>query len=84
MKFVEICLQVADEQRRLAGRGYDVFVVRVEGQLDVMRGCRHVVDIQIEEERGDDSNLSQPTLQASTRRRGRLERRLGRPISEVR
>jgi len=31
LKVVEVWLQVADEQRRLAGRGYDVRVVRVEG-----------------------------------------------------
>jgi hypothetical protein len=31
LKFVEVCLQVAEEQRRLGGRGYDGRVVRVEG-----------------------------------------------------
>jgi hypothetical protein len=31
LKIVEVGLQVADEQRRLAGRGYDGRVVRVEG-----------------------------------------------------
>jgi len=30
LKVVEVCLQIADEQRRLAGRGYDGHVVRVE------------------------------------------------------
>jgi hypothetical protein len=30
LKFVEVGLQVADEQRLLAGRGYDGRVVRVE------------------------------------------------------
>ena len=30
-KFVELLLQVADKQRRLAERGYDGRVVRVEG-----------------------------------------------------
>ena len=38
LKFVELGIQVADKQRRLAGRGYDGRVVRVEGQLDVVRG----------------------------------------------
>jgi hypothetical protein len=31
LKFVQLCFQVADKQRRLAGRGYDGRVVRVEG-----------------------------------------------------
>jgi len=31
LKFVELWLQVADEQRQLAGRGYDGRIVRVEG-----------------------------------------------------
>ena len=31
LKVVEVGLQVADEQRRLAGRGYDCRVIRVEG-----------------------------------------------------
>jgi len=30
LKVVEVRLQVADEQRRLAGRGYDGRVIRVE------------------------------------------------------
>ena len=37
LKVVEIRLQVADEQLRLAGNGSDGRVVRV-GQLDVVRG----------------------------------------------
>ena len=39
-------MQVADEQHRRARRGYDGRIVRVEGQLDVVRGFGHVVDIQ--------------------------------------
>ena len=31
LKVVEIWLQVADEQRRLVGRGYDGRVIRLEG-----------------------------------------------------
>jgi hypothetical protein len=31
LKVVEVCLQVADKQRRLARRGYDGRVIRVEG-----------------------------------------------------
>jgi hypothetical protein len=31
LEFVEVGLQVADEQRRLAGRGYDCRVIRLEG-----------------------------------------------------
>jgi len=38
LKVVEVWLQVADKQRRLAGRGYDGRVVSVEGQIDVVRG----------------------------------------------
>ena len=38
LKVVEVGLQVADEQRRLAERGYDCRVIRVKGQLDVVRG----------------------------------------------
>ena len=37
LKVVEIGFQVADKQRRLAGRGYDGRVVRVEGQLDMVQ-----------------------------------------------
>jgi hypothetical protein len=37
LKVVDLGFQVADKQRRLAGRGYDGRVVRVEGQLDVDR-----------------------------------------------
>jgi hypothetical protein len=36
LKVTEIGLQVADEQRRLAGRGYDGRTIRVNGQLDVV------------------------------------------------
>jgi hypothetical protein len=31
LKVVEVGLQVVDEQRRLAGRGYDYRVIRLEG-----------------------------------------------------
>jgi hypothetical protein len=31
LKFVALCLEVADKQRRLAGRAYDGRVFRVEG-----------------------------------------------------
>jgi hypothetical protein len=36
LKVAEVRLQVADEQRRLVGRGDDGSVVRVEGQLNVV------------------------------------------------
>ena len=55
LKFFELRFQVADKQRRLTGRGYDGRVVRVEGQLDVLRRWGHVVDIQTEEDRGAQS-----------------------------
>jgi len=73
MKVVEVLLQVADKQRRLAGRGYDGRVARVVGQLDVVRGWRHAVGIHTEADREGQSTLSYPSPQASTRRRGRLE-----------
>ena len=47
----EICLQVADEQQRRARRGYDGRIVRLECQLNVVRGFGHVVNIQTEEDR---------------------------------
>jgi len=83
LKVVEVWLQVADKQRRLAGRGYDGRVVRTEGQLDVVREWEHVVDIQTEDDRGDQSLLSYPNPHASTRWRGRMEGRFERPIPEV-
>ena len=61
MKVVETSFEVADKQRRLAGRGYDGRVVRSEGQLDVVREWGDVVNIQTEEDRGDQSpELPQP------------------------
>ena len=44
LKAVELWLQVADKQRRLARRGYDGRVIQVEGQLDVVRGWGHIFD----------------------------------------
>ena len=38
LKIVEVGFQVADNQRRIAGRGYDGRVLRAECQLDVLRG----------------------------------------------
>ena len=38
LKIVEVGFQVADKQCRLARLGYDGRVVRVEGQLNVVRG----------------------------------------------
>jgi len=62
----EICLQVDDEQHRRARRGYGGRIVRVEGQLDVVGGFGHVVDIQTEEDRGDQSTLCHPSPHAAT------------------
>jgi len=67
LKVIEIRLQVADKQRRLARRGYDGRIVRVEGKLDVVRGCGHAVDIETEEDRGDQPTLSHSGSHASTR-----------------
>jgi hypothetical protein len=36
LKVAEVRVQIADEQRRLAGRGYDGRIIRVKGQLDVV------------------------------------------------
>ena len=83
LKIVEVWLQVADEQRRLARRGYDGRVVRVEGQFDGVRGRRHVVDMQTEKNRGDESTLSYPSPHASTRWRGRPEGRFECPTRDV-
>ena len=47
----EICLHVADEQNRRERCGYDGRIVRVEGQIYVVRGFGHVVDLQTEEDR---------------------------------
>ena len=62
----EICLQVADEQHRRARRGYDGRIIRVENLLDVVRGFRHVVDIQTEEDRGDQPTLRHPSPHVAT------------------
>jgi len=42
------------------GRGSDGRIVRVEGQLDVVRCSADVVDIRTEEDRGDQSTLPNP------------------------
>ena len=49
------------------------------------RGAKvgHVVDIQTEEYRDDQSTLSYPSPHASTSLRGRLERRFERAIPEI-
>ena len=76
-------MQVADEQRRSARRGYDGRVVRAEGQLDVMWGFRHVVDIQAEEDRGDQPTLRHPSPHAATWWRGSQEGRPERPTPKA-
>ena len=62
----EICLQVADEQHRRARRRYDGRIVRVEGQFDVVSGFGHVLDIQTEEERGDQPTMRYTSPHAAT------------------
>jgi len=79
----EVCLQEADEQHRLARRGNDGRIVRVECQLDVVWGFRHVVDIQTEENRGDQPTLCNPSPHAATGWRGRQEGRHERPTPNV-
>ena len=83
LQIIEVWLQVADEQRRLVGRGYDGRVICVEGQLDVVRGWWHVVDTQAEEDRGDQSTLSYPSPHAPMRWHGHLEGCFKCPIPEV-
>ena len=65
-KMAEICLQAAEEQHRRARRGYDGRIVRVEGQLVAVRGFGHVVDIQTEEDRGDQPTLCHPNPHTTT------------------
>jgi hypothetical protein len=57
------------------GPGYDGCTVREEGQVDVVRGCRHV-DMQTEEDIRDQTSLHHPSLHPVARWRGRLEGRL--------
>jgi len=49
----------------------------------MVRGLGHVVDVQTEEDRGYQSNLSHPNPHASTRCCGRLEGRFEHPTAEV-
>ena len=65
LKVVEVWLQVPYEQRRLEGRRYDGRVIRVKGQLDVVRG--YVIDIQTGEDRRDQSSLNHTKPKASSR-----------------
>jgi len=57
LKAVQLYLQEAEKQHRHAGCGYDGGVVRIEGKLEVVRGWEDFVDIQPEENRGDQSSL---------------------------
>jgi hypothetical protein len=66
MKVTEVQFQVAEKNRRLAVRGYDGRVVRVQGQLDVVRGCGPVVDLQTDEDRGNQSYLRHPSPHDAT------------------
>ena len=59
-------LQVADQQHRRARRGYDGRIVRLEGQLYVVRGFGCVVDIRTEEDSGDQPTLRHPRPHAAT------------------
>jgi len=67
LKIVQARFKVADKQRWLAGRGYDGRVIRVADHFHVVRGGGHVVNIQTEENRGDQSTLSCPSPHAPTR-----------------
>ena len=53
------CLNHSSKSLRFAVHGYDGSVVCVECQLDVMRGWGHVVDIQSEEDSGDQATPAQ-------------------------
>ena len=66
LKVIDVRLQVADMQHRLAGCGYDGRVVRVEGEIDVVQGWGHVVDIQTSGH-GSSIHLSFPSPHDSTR-----------------
>jgi hypothetical protein len=57
LNVADVNLQVAEEQRHLARRDYNGRVFRVEGELDVVQRRGHVIDLQAEEDRGDQRNL---------------------------
>ena len=61
------------EQRRLAKRGYDSCVIRVEVNLDVVGGWGHVVDVKTEDDNWNQSTLIQSSPQVATRGPGGLE-----------
>jgi hypothetical protein len=50
-----------DEQQWTAGRGYEGRVIRVQRKPDVAGGRGHVVHIQTEQHRGNESALLQPS-----------------------
>ena len=75
LKVVEVGLQVAGEQRRLAGHGYDGRVICVKSQLEVVGWRTHVAYILIGEEVGNYSTLSHASMNAMACECGCLERR---------
>jgi hypothetical protein len=46
LQVAEIWLHVVDQQRWLAGRGYDGRVIRVGSQLNLAGRRRNIVDVQ--------------------------------------
>jgi hypothetical protein len=83
LKFTEVLLREAEEQHPLAGHGYDGRVVRLGSQLNVVRGCEHVDDIQAEEDREDETTLRHPSQHPTTRCHDRLKGRLERSTQKV-
>jgi hypothetical protein len=80
----EILLQVGDEQRWLAGRGYEGRVIRLESHLDVVGCRRHVTDIQTEQDGGNYFSLSQAGPHDTTSGCVCWKKRFERPTMKVR
>jgi hypothetical protein len=60
VEIFDVRFQVADEQRRLTGHGYDARFVLVQDQLELVRGRWLVVDIQTEEDRAMKIHFATP------------------------
>jgi hypothetical protein len=79
-----VCLQVIEEKRFLAGRGYDGRVFWVETQLVVAGRRRHFVVIQNKWDEVNYSTLIHVSPHATTGRCGCLEGHVELPTIQVR
>ena len=75
----EISLQVFDEEHWLTRRGYDGRIVRIKSQLGVEGRRGHIVHIQAEQDRGNNSTQSYASPHATSGGCGCLEGRFERP-----